>query len=63
MEVVVDDDWRRTVARTPIMRPATGFARISLFVNASPAVFPAAKVKKIIATFFAKQFMNYATDN
>ena len=40
MEVVVDELWTRTVAKMPIIRPATGLLRISLEAKASPAAFP-----------------------
>ena len=37
MEVAVEEDWRRTVARMPIMIPATGLVSSP---NKSPAVQP-----------------------
>ena len=36
MDVVVEELWRRTVARTPIIRPAKGFETIDFDVKASP---------------------------
>ena len=40
IDVVVDDDWSRTVARIPIMSPAMGFERTSLLLSARPASLP-----------------------
>lgn len=40
MDVVVDEDWNNTVARIPIMRPATGFDKTSLSENVELAAFP-----------------------
>ena len=40
MDVVVDELWTRTVARMPIIRPATGLLRILFEAKASPAAFP-----------------------
>ena len=48
IDVVVEDDWRRTVARIPIMRPDTGFDNTSLCLNTSPAAFPG--IKKMFFT-------------
>ena len=40
MAVVVDELWRRTVPKTPIMRPAIGFFTTSLLEKTSPAFLP-----------------------
>ena len=48
MEVVVDELWTRTVARMPIIRPATGLLRISVEAKASPAAFPPNKRKALL---------------
>jgi hypothetical protein len=51
MEVVVEDDWKMTVAKTPIMRPTNGFLMISDSEKILPPSFPkrisAAEVKKL----------------
>ena len=41
MEVDVDEDCTRTVAKTPIIKSAMGFDKILLLVNAFPAALPA----------------------
>ena len=38
--VVVEDDCRSTVARTPIIRPATGLDKSLFSENTDPAAFP-----------------------
>ena len=48
MEVVVDELWTRTVARMPIIRPATGLLRISFEAKASPAAFPPNRRKALL---------------
>ena len=48
MEVVVDELWTRTVAKMPIIRPATGLLRISFEAKASPAAFPPNKRKALL---------------
>ena len=48
MEVVVDELWTRTVAKMPIIRPATGLLRISLEAKASPAAFPPNRRKALL---------------
>ena len=48
MEVVVDELWTRTVAKIPIIRPATGLLRISFEAKASPAAFPPNKRKALL---------------
>ena len=48
MEVVVDELWTSTVARMPIIRPATGLLRISFEAKASPAAFPPNKRKALL---------------
>mmetsp|Transcript_35062 Transcript_35062/g.88376 ORF Transcript_35062/g.88376 Transcript_35062/m.88376 type:complete len:229 (+) Transcript_35062:967-1653(+) len=40
MDVLVDEDWTSTVARMPIIKPATGLSKSSLFRKVAPAVFP-----------------------
>lgn len=40
MEVEVEELCTRTVARTPIITPATGLDRISFFLKISPADLP-----------------------
>ena len=40
MDVVVEELCTNTVAKIPIMSPATGFLRILLDLKASPAAFP-----------------------
>lgn len=42
-DVVVDDDWNKTVARIPIMRPTTGLESNSLSAKIEPAARPASK--------------------
>ena len=39
-DVVVDELWNSTVAKIPNTNSTTGFERISLFLNISPADFP-----------------------
>lgn len=41
MDVEVDDDWTRTVTRTPSIRPQIGLDKIESSENSSPAVRPA----------------------
>ena len=48
MEVVVDELWTRTVAKMPIIRPATGLLRISFEAKASPAAFPPNRRKALL---------------
>lgn len=48
MEVVVDELWTRTVARMPIIRPATGLLRILFEEKASPAAFPPSNRKALL---------------
>lgn len=43
IEVEVEELCTRTVARTPIITPATGFDRISFFLKISPADLPKKK--------------------
>mmetsp|Transcript_16940 Transcript_16940/g.53398 ORF Transcript_16940/g.53398 Transcript_16940/m.53398 type:complete len:208 (-) Transcript_16940:15-638(-) len=45
IDVLVDEDWTRTVARMPITRPAKGLLKISLFRNVCPAVLPPSTLK------------------
>jgi len=40
IEVEVEEDWTRTVTRTPIMRPTTGFWRRSELENRAPMLRP-----------------------
>lgn len=40
IDVDVEELWTRTVARTPIMSPATGFDNSLSFWNVLPAVLP-----------------------
>ena len=44
MEVDVDEDCTRTVAKTPIIKSAMGFDKILLLVNAFPAALPASLI-------------------
>ena len=48
MEVVVDELWTRTVAKMPIIRPATGLLRMSFEAKASPAAFPPNRRKALL---------------
>ena len=48
MEVVVDELCTSTVARIPIMSPATGLLRILSRENTSPAVFPPSNRKALL---------------
>lgn len=48
IEVVVEELWTRTVARMPIIRPATGLLRILFEANASPAAFPPSNRKALL---------------
>jgi len=48
MELVVDEDWNNTVARTPTMRPATGLVNMSLSAKMDPAVLPRNIINELI---------------
>lgn len=45
IDVDVDDDWTRTVTRTPIMSPTTGFCRSCESETNLPAALPPSKRK------------------
>ena len=48
IEVVVDELWTRTVARIPIIKPATGLLKILFEAKASPAAFPPSNRKALL---------------
>lgn len=48
MDVVVEELWTRTVAKMPIIKPATGLDKILFEANASPAAFPPSNRKALL---------------